>query len=252
MPYLGDYIGHLLSEVTNARVQGDLESVRIAEIYATHPLLRNMPVPHFRLPKVDLDVPIAIAGMEVTEDEETTNRVISNMRESFDRAVSFHARSARITLSDESKTKLKKELDKKSDELKRQGPKKQKEKQKTKSVRGEEEAGKPLSVTTITDEFIDVTIKALEPLVEGEKDGPERLQKMKNDLKKAAFMEFSKYLHENTRLNVSTTSKELKEVGQGVEPRNILVNIRLSITEEAFEWSVVESEGETQELLVPE
>jgi hypothetical protein len=31
-----------------------------------------------------------------------------------------------------------------------------------------------------------------------------------------------------------------------------MVKIHLSISEEAFEWSVVDSEGEVRELLVPE
>ena len=48
-----------------ARVQADLEAVRIAELYANHPLLKHMPVPRFRLPSVHLDIPVLIRG----EDE---------------------------------------------------------------------------------------------------------------------------------------------------------------------------------------
>ncbi|MEJ2127120.1 MAG: hypothetical protein P8X84_06440 [Candidatus Bathyarchaeota archaeon] len=50
MPNLGDYLGNLISEVTLARMQADIEAVRIAELYSSHPLLKNMPIPHFRLP----------------------------------------------------------------------------------------------------------------------------------------------------------------------------------------------------------
>ena len=64
MPYLGDYVGHLLSEITIARVQADLEAVRMAELYANHPLLKHLPVPHFRLPTMTLDVPVVVSGME--------------------------------------------------------------------------------------------------------------------------------------------------------------------------------------------
>src|SRR3989442_8134315 len=64
MPYLGDYLGHLLSEITTARVQADLESVRIADLYASHPLLRHMAVPRFRLPNVTIDAPVVITRME--------------------------------------------------------------------------------------------------------------------------------------------------------------------------------------------
>src|SRR3954464_7628945 len=64
MPYLGDYLGHLLSEITTARVQADLESVRIADLYASHTLFKHMAVPRFRLPNVTIDAPVVITRME--------------------------------------------------------------------------------------------------------------------------------------------------------------------------------------------
>ncbi len=247
MPYLGDYIGHLLSEVTNARVQADLESVRIAEIYASHPLLRNMPVPHFRLPNVDLDIPVAISDMETVEDAETADRVLDNMRESFGRVLDFQVKNANFKISEKDKARLEKDLDKKI--LQRKKPLK---KAGALKVSEKEQLARRLSVTAITDEMVSAAVEVIEPQAKEEVNGPERLQKMKKDLSKAALMEFSKYLHENTRLNVSAKSSELKEIGRGSGPSSIMVNIRLSITEEAFEWSIAESEGETQELLVPE
>jgi hypothetical protein len=60
MPLLGDYLGALLAEITNARLQADLESARLAQLYASHPLLQHMPVPRFRLPNVVLDLPVAV------------------------------------------------------------------------------------------------------------------------------------------------------------------------------------------------
>lgn len=249
MPYLGDYIGHLLSEVTNARVQADLESVRIAEIYASHPLLRNMPVPHFRLPKVDLDVPVAISDMKSAEDQEATHRVLTNMRESFPRVVAIQAKKAQIQIANDEKIRIDKELDKRLSALKKE-PVVLKADQLLVQERGE--AAKRLSVTTITEDFISAAVKILEPRLKKEAGGPERILKLKADLKKAAFMEFSKYLHENTRLDVAMTSSELKEIGRESDPGSIMVKIRLSISEEAFEWSVVDSDGETRELLVPE
>ncbi len=66
MPNLGDYLGQLLSELSIARMQADLETVRLAELYAMHPLLRTMPVPHMRLPDVDLEIPVLIKASEDT------------------------------------------------------------------------------------------------------------------------------------------------------------------------------------------
>ena len=64
MPLLGDYLGQLLSEITIARMHADLETVRLAELYATHPLLKNFPVPHVRLPDVELELPVLIKTSE--------------------------------------------------------------------------------------------------------------------------------------------------------------------------------------------
>ena len=68
MPNLGDYIGQLMAEITLARMQADLEAVRLAERYASHPLLKTFPVPRFRLPDVTLDFPIAIAAVHAPRD----------------------------------------------------------------------------------------------------------------------------------------------------------------------------------------
>ena len=58
MPYLGDFLGQLMAEITIARVQADVESIRIAELYAGHDLLRYFPVPRVRLSNVQIDLAI--------------------------------------------------------------------------------------------------------------------------------------------------------------------------------------------------
>src|SRR5438132_458461 len=64
MPALGEYLGTLLAEITSARLQADLEAARIAQLYASHPLLQHMPVPRFRLPSVSLDLPVAVEKID--------------------------------------------------------------------------------------------------------------------------------------------------------------------------------------------
>jgi hypothetical protein len=69
MPALGDFLGHLVSEINIARAESDLEAMRLAELYRTHPLMKHLAVPHFRIPTVELSVPVAITGMdELPED----------------------------------------------------------------------------------------------------------------------------------------------------------------------------------------
>lgn len=63
MPKLGDFIGALLSDVAQARVRADLETVRIAEAYAGHGLLKHLPVPRFRLPDLIIDVPVLVTSV---------------------------------------------------------------------------------------------------------------------------------------------------------------------------------------------
>ena len=60
MVSLGDYIGLLLSELTTARVQADIESVRMAELYSTNKILRNFAVPRVRFQNVEITTPVVI------------------------------------------------------------------------------------------------------------------------------------------------------------------------------------------------
>lgn len=62
MPNLGDLIGAMMADAMRARVQADIEAVRIAEMYSRNELLRHLPVPHFRLPDVVIDVPVLVSG----------------------------------------------------------------------------------------------------------------------------------------------------------------------------------------------
>jgi hypothetical protein len=68
MPRLGEFLAALLSDAAQARVRADLETVRIAEAYVRDPLLKNLPVPRFRLPDITVDVPLLISQVEGTTD----------------------------------------------------------------------------------------------------------------------------------------------------------------------------------------
>lgn len=62
MPDLGDFLGALLGELASARLHGDVETLRVADIYANHELLKHLPVPRFRLPEVRIDLPAIVEG----------------------------------------------------------------------------------------------------------------------------------------------------------------------------------------------
>jgi len=71
MPSLGEFLGALLSDATQARMRADLEAVRIAGLYVQDPLLKNLPVPRFRLPDITVDVPLLISEITRTSDSAT-------------------------------------------------------------------------------------------------------------------------------------------------------------------------------------
>ncbi len=232
MPYLGDYLGHLLSEITIARVQADLEAVRVAELYASHPLLRHMPIPHFRLPTVTLDVPVVVKEMEIAKKGESPRGgvVLPAMRERFDRLLPLHLKRAGLELSDKEKTDLKQALDQAISDL-AQPPE------------------VSLSVSHVANELVRTAVKPLrEPGREGGAVEAIRLEKFMDELKAAARLEFLNLRQAPPRLLVLVTTAELREAG----PRELLAQLHLSISEEAFEWTMIESQGKSYDRLVPE
>jgi len=70
MAKLGALLGAILSEASAARVQADLESVKIAKMYESDPFLKQMPIPRFRLPEISIDIPIAIENEEINDNVE--------------------------------------------------------------------------------------------------------------------------------------------------------------------------------------
>ncbi len=232
MPYLGDYLGHIMSEITIARLQADLEAIRVAELYASHQILRYLPVPHFRLPTVTLDLPVVIKGMEEVKQGESPRGGVAlpAMRNSFDRLLAVHLNRADIKLSATEKKDLDRAL----------------------SRTLSKNALPPdvsISVTHLADELVLTVIKALgNSEYVGSTVEPGRLDQLADELKAAVRLEFLNLRKGPPRLSVLVTTAELREAG----PTALLAQIHLSISEEAFEWTVIESQGKSHDRLVPE
>lgn len=60
MPTLSDFIGTLVKEAAKARMLADLESVMLAESYYQDKYLKHLPVPHFTMPDITIEMPLAI------------------------------------------------------------------------------------------------------------------------------------------------------------------------------------------------
>jgi hypothetical protein len=59
---LSNYVGFIFSEITRARDIADRHSRDIALIYAQDEILKNFSVPRFKIPKMELTIPVLISG----------------------------------------------------------------------------------------------------------------------------------------------------------------------------------------------
>jgi hypothetical protein len=79
MAELSDFLGHILEEITRARVSADAEAVRTAKRYASDPdgLLRYFPVPRVRLPNVEITAPMIVSIVPEGHVEKTDPDLLS-------------------------------------------------------------------------------------------------------------------------------------------------------------------------------
>lgn len=60
---LEEYLGKLVSSLSRARVLADMESAKIAQLYASDNLLKHFSIPRMRLIDVELTIPVAICNL---------------------------------------------------------------------------------------------------------------------------------------------------------------------------------------------
>lgn len=78
MAELSRFLGELVSSISYARVQSDIQSVKIAEEYAKNNLLQHFAVPRMRVDKVELNIPVAID--KLLEKENPVYEPIDNIK----------------------------------------------------------------------------------------------------------------------------------------------------------------------------
>lgn len=67
MAILNEFLGAVVSSVSNARVQSDLQTIKIAGEYAKNDLLQHFAVPRMRFSDVEIKIPVAIASIQTGE-----------------------------------------------------------------------------------------------------------------------------------------------------------------------------------------
>jgi hypothetical protein len=231
MPYLGDYLGQLMAEIAIARMQADLETVRLAEIYAAHPLLKTMAVPRLRLPEVDLELPVLIERVEEPPAGAPARGgvALGEMRKKFDDVLSARLKSARIAMSPTDKRRLKAVLD---DRIRAYG----------------QPRDSAISGHLIADELTTEAVHFLQerprrPAAEA-RVGPE----FASALSRAVRLEFLKLRPSPPRLVALVTTAEI----QAVDSPESVTRFRVKLNEQGVEWTTIESQGVERDRLVPE
>jgi len=234
MPKLNDYIGSLVSSITNARVMSDIQTVKVAEEYAKHKLLKHFSIPRMRIDDIEMTIPIALD--EINEKIETEYEPIENTK--------FNAIVYKELVNNLGLTKLPSKI---SQNLRTEIAKQ------TQTLEHNIRITKDLS-------FLKIYSKELTSLVLNlEKE----IQSPKVELKRKINLEdMPKYLEKilSQEINITSQRKTIEDLNVIVEahklreqkPENIIY-IKLKISEDGMEWNRTENnEGEIESKLLPE
>jgi hypothetical protein len=226
MPYLGDYLGQILSEISIARMQSDLESVRIAELYATHPLLKTLPVPHVRLPDVEIDLPVLIKASEDLKSESSARGgvKIEDVSRRFISVLTSQLSEENITLSTAEHKNLRLEITKRLASFKIP-------------------AEISIDVLRIADDLTATAARVIPDLAQIDYS-----QNILSKLRENARLELLRLRAQPPRLSVIVTSGEIREAGNSEN----VARFKLKISEQGFEWKTIELNGIQQDRLIPE
>lgn len=217
MAKLSNVFGAILSEISQARLKADIESIKLAEFYASDPFLKQMPVPRFRLPEISIDIPIAINDYS---DNDTSNEK-------------------------DSKDEIEKVIDEVSGKMKVEIPENTKKRMLTKLPSGSNAL--PMAYRdfkSIKQDILDSIkdVKELSDVDNKEIDNFSVLLSKELKSKHVALLP-------SNDIEVDAKTKDLKELGDTVN----LVNINLTIKEDSFDvLAEIDADGEKVEMFSPE
>lgn len=226
MPMLGDYLGQLVSEIAMARMQADLESVRLGDLYAQHPLLRHFPVPRFRLPEVRLEIPVAIESAAETPKDAPRGKIGAKQATNAVMAVvAKRLVAGGIELAPDDRARLESAMRERLSRL-------------------EQPKGSSLSTT----HFLDQSLHVLEEHLPVSVAADETRARLFAEVRESAGLELRKLAPPLPRVAVIVETTKLKEIDRP----EALLRIEVKIAEEAVEWRVTEKDGKVSSRLIPE
>jgi hypothetical protein len=234
MPKLNDYIGSLVSSITNARVMSDIQTVKVAEEYAKHDLLKHFSIPRMRIDDIEMTIPIALD--ELTEKTETVFEPIDNVR--------FNSVVYKELMNNLGLTKLPLDISKKL---------RSRIAEETQQLEQKLRITKDLTVLSSYTKDLTLMILNLEkeiPKISEEVIRKRKIEEMPQQLEKVLMQEI-KITNQKKNiedLHVIVEAHKLKEQ----KPESIIY-IKLKISEEGMEWNKAENqEGKIESKLLPE
>lgn len=225
MPNLGDFIGGLIGEVALARFRADAETARIAEMYASHELLKHFSVPRYRLPEVNIEVPAIFPDGEVDTEmpgKLRPNQVLPLFESAFEQTLARQGISIlptapwRKTL----RNRINREL--------------------------REILGSDLQPTA--DQIAEKLLGAVGKVPNISKEVKETLPKIATEMRRDLMQRILLARASATRIQVMVNTASIREVS---DPDRI-VRLRLSLREDSVEWVTIETEQGPKQRLVPE
>lgn len=251
MAKLKDYLGSLVKDLNEARYAADVESARIAQLYANDPILKHFSVPRMKILDTELTIPIAVESLEHSIDTQydpvDNNKLFKTVYDEVKNVIETKSFNASISRD------LRKSIYRHIDTLE-------------KEVKGGEDTVKSIekfakrvveeSISKIkkdTKESVKLTkrIKKLDIGSNDEKTKEEHLKNLLGANMKEHLVQVVKpprTIEKLENAHITAESAKLKEYS----PQNI-VYIKMKVTEESMEWqTIVDEDGKVVPKLIPE
>ena len=220
MPGLGDFLGSLISEMARARLQADAETVRIADLYANHDQLKHFPVPRFRLPDVRIEVPVVLEADEGSKKPELDEGLIFDSFFELVDAFEF----PRISLRGAHLKRLSTDL--------------------RARIRRIADRSPPPASHQIADYLLDSFVDSLPDDEETRLD----IERLRSAIRRRLIEQINAAKAGSKPIRVLPSTASVKEVRDSEH----LMRLSLSLTEEAMEWTLTDTDGVEESRLVQE
>ena len=183
-----------------------------------------------RLPEVDADIPVAIKEADELEAEGPVRGGLSpsKMSEIFERALDRVLKNERVQVTAQQRKKIKKALDERLDAVSRP-------------------AEVAVDVFRVADELSDVATTSIAG-IRTEFEASERRERLEATLSERARRDFLSARTAPPRLTALVTTQEIREAG----PSEAITRLKVKFSEEAVEWTTIESDKGTERRLIPE